>query len=208
MNVDTVASRPILESDLYYHRAMPRPARYTADGLLDAAAALLALQGPNAVTMSAVARAVGAPSGSMYHRFPTRAALCGELWIRTEERFHSGVTAALSAPGDPQSRCVAAARFTVQWCREYPNEAQVLLAGADALAAADWPEHLTAARRRLRRKLRHLMTDLAADADRVNAAIVDIPYAVVRRHLLAKQAIPTSADGIVADCATALVPPG
>jgi len=66
---------------------MPRPARYTVDELLDAAAALLTDGGPTAVTMSAVARAVGAPSGSMYHRFPTRAALCGGLWIRTEERF-------------------------------------------------------------------------------------------------------------------------
>ncbi len=178
------------------------------DELLDAAADLLAVQGPAAVTMSAVARAVGAPSGSMYHRFPTRAGLCGQLWIRTEERFHSGVTAALSASGDPQTRCVGAAEFTVRWCREHPNEAQVLLAGAEALAAADWPEHLTAARRRLRRRFRQLMAELPADADRVNAAIVDIPYAVVRRHLLAKQAIPPSADGIVADCARALIPPG
>ena len=71
---------------------MPRPASFTLDELLDAAAALLAADGPAAVTMSAVARAAGAPSGSMYHRFPTRAALCGELWIRTEERFHAGLS--------------------------------------------------------------------------------------------------------------------
>jgi AcrR family transcriptional regulator len=187
---------------------MPRPARYTVDQLLDAAATLLADDGPAAVTMSAVARAVGAPSGSMYHRFPTTAALCGELWIRTETRFHSGFTAALSEPADPQTRCVAAAQFTVRWCREHPNEAQVLLAGADALAAADWPEHLTAARRRLHRKLRHLMQEVPADTERVTAAVVDVPYAVVRRHLLAKQAIPANADSIVADCARALIPGG
>src|SRR3954470_5176231 len=102
---------------------MPRPARFTLDELLDAAAALLAAEGPSAVTMSAVARAARAPSGSMYHRFPTRAAMCGELWLRTEERFHAGFMAALSAHGDPQDRCVAAARFTVQWCRDRPVEA-------------------------------------------------------------------------------------
>ena len=185
---------------------MPRPARYTVDELLDAAAALLADDGPAAVTMSAVARAVGAPSGSVYHRFPSRAALCGQLWIRTEERFHAGVAAALSAPDDPQTRCVAAARFTVRWCREHPDEAQVLLAGADALGATDWPEHLIAARRRLHRRLRQLLAALPADADRINAAIIDIPYSVVRRHLLAKRAIPDSADGIVTDCAAALIP--
>src|SRR6476620_9553977 len=130
---------------------MPRPARFTLDELLDAAAALLAADGPSAVAMSVVARAVGAPSGSMYHRFPTRAALCGELWIRTEERFHAGFTAALSTSTDPQQRCVAAARFSVQWCRDHPVEAQVLRTGADALSAADWPVELTRHRKRLHR---------------------------------------------------------
>jgi AcrR family transcriptional regulator len=184
---------------------MPRPARYTVDELLDAAAALLAADGPAAVTMSAVARETGAPSGSMYHRFPTRAALCGELWIRTEERFNAGFTAALTAAGDPQQRCVAGATYTVQWCRGHPVEAQVLIAGADALCSAEWPAELSARHRSLRRTLRRLLADVPADADRVTAAVVDIPYAIVRRHLLTRQKIPETADAIVADCARILI---
>jgi AcrR family transcriptional regulator len=184
---------------------MPRPARFTLDELLDAAAALLAADGPSAVTMSAVARAAGAPSGSMYHRFPTRAALCGELWIRTEERFHAGLTDAMATPADAPQRCVAAARFTVQWCRDHPVEAQVLLTGADALGAADWPDELTSRRKRLHRALRRTLAGLPADRDRVNAAVIDIPYAVVRRHLIAGHAIPESADAIVEQCARALI---
>jgi AcrR family transcriptional regulator len=185
---------------------MPRPARFTLDELLDAAAELLAAEGPAAVSMSAVARAAGAPSGSMYHRFPTRAALCGELWLRTEERFHAGLTEALTAPGSPRARCVAAARHTVQWCRDRPVEAQVLLAGADALAAADWPDDLTKRRDRLRRALRRALNALPVESDRVNAAVIDIPYAVVRRHLIAGRAIPGSADAIVTECARTLIP--
>jgi AcrR family transcriptional regulator len=185
---------------------MPRPALFTVDELLDAAAALLAADGPSAVTMSAVARAAHAPSGSMYHRFSTRAALCGELWLRTEERFHAGVSAALSASEEPQTRCVAAARFTVQWCRDRPVEAQVLLTGADALDAADWPDELTSRRKRLLRALRRTLAGMPADPDRVNAAVIDIPYAVVRRHLVTRQAIPASADAIVEQCARALIP--
>ncbi|HTI77316.1 MAG TPA: TetR/AcrR family transcriptional regulator [Mycobacterium sp.] len=186
---------------------MPRPALFTLDELLDAAAALLAADGAAAVTMSAVARAVRAPSGSMYHRFPTRAALCGELWLRTEERFHAGFTAALSTSEDPQDRCVAAARFTVQWCRDHPIEAQVLLTGADALGAAEWPDELSSRRKRLHRALRRHLTGLMADRDRVTAAVIDIPYAVVRRHLIAGQPIPASADAIVEQCARALIEP-
>jgi AcrR family transcriptional regulator len=185
---------------------MPRPARFTLDELLDAAAALLAADGPSAVTMSAVAREARAPSGSMYHRFPTRAALCGELWIRTEERFHAGLNAALATSEEPQARCVHAARYTVQWCRDRPVEAQVLLTGAEALGAADWPDELTTRRKRLHRALRRTLARLTADQDRVNAAVIDIPYAVVRRHLIAGQAIPASADAIVEQCARALIP--
>jgi AcrR family transcriptional regulator len=185
---------------------MPRPARFTLDELLDVAAALLAADGPAAVSMSAVARAANAPSGSMYHRFPTRAALCGELWIRTEERFHAGMRAALATSQEPQTRCVAAARFTVQWCRDHPIEAQVLLTGADALGEADWPDEMTSRRKRLHSTLRRMLAGMPSDLDRVNAAVIDIPYAVVRRHLVARRAIPASADVIVEQCARTLIP--
>jgi AcrR family transcriptional regulator len=185
---------------------MPRPARFTLDELLDVAAALLAADGPAAVSMSAVARAANAPSGSMYHRFPTRAALCGELWIRTEERLHAGMRAALATSQEPQTRCVAAARFTVQWCRDHPVEAQVLLTGADALGEADWPDEMTSRRKRLHSTLRRMLAGMPSDLDRVNAAVIDIPYAVVRRHLVARRAIPASADVIVEQCARTLIP--
>jgi AcrR family transcriptional regulator len=189
---------------------MPRPQRYNTDVLLDAAAAILAADGPAAVTMSAVARATGAPSGSMYHRFPTRAALCGQLWLRTQERFHGGFMAALATEQDRQNKCVAAARFTVSWCRQAPIDAQVLLVGADALGRPYWP---SSARRRydtMRRELDQALRGLRPphDGDRVAAAVVDIPHGIVRRHLLAGTTIPASAGDIVEDCARALVPHG
>jgi hypothetical protein len=94
----------------------------------------------------------------------------------------------------------------VQWCRDHPIEAQVLLTGAEALGAADWPDELARRRRRLHRALRRMLAGMPADLDRVNAAVIDIPYAVVRRHLMARQAIPASADAIVEQCARALIP--
>src|SRR5262245_50498756 len=132
---------------------MPRPQRYNTDVLLDAAAEILAAEGPAAVTMSAVARAAGAPSGSMYHRFATRAVLCAQLWLRTQERFHRGLMAALSVATDPQECCVAAARFTVHWCREETVQAQVLLVGADELGRHDWPSDAVRRYDEMRREL-------------------------------------------------------
>jgi hypothetical protein len=60
----------------------------------------------------------------------------------------------------------------------------------------------------LQRKLRKALSDVPEDATRVNAALIDVPYAIVRRHLRARQSIPVSADAIVADCARALIAAG
>jgi AcrR family transcriptional regulator len=189
---------------------MPRPQRYDTDVLLDAAAVILASDGPAAVTMSAVARATGAPSGSMYHRFPTRAALCARLWLRTQERFHSGLIAALTSGADRQDCCVAAARFTVEWSRGSPIDAQVLLVGADALGRVDWP--LPASRRceEMRDELANVLRALQppGDGERVTTAVIDVPHGNLRRHLDAGDGIPTSSEDIVTDCARALVPRG
>ncbi|BBX18359.1 TetR family transcriptional regulator [Mycolicibacterium duvalii] len=186
---------------------MPRPARYSVDDLLDAAAALLAADGAAAVTMSAVARSCGAPSGSVYHRFPSRAALCGELWLRTEERFVAELLTALAEPGDPQQRCVAAARRVLAWCRDHPAQAQVLLTGAAALGLGEWPETLSNRRKRLQRKQRKAFAELAEDTGRVSAALIDVPLAMVRRAQRPRQTVPPGAEQIVEDCARALIAP-
>jgi AcrR family transcriptional regulator len=189
---------------------MPRPQRYDTDVLLDAAAEILASEGPAAVTMSAVARATGAPSGSMYHRFPTRAALCAQLWLRTHERFHKGLMEALLGAPDRQDCCVSAACFTIDWARHGPIEARVLLVGADALGFVDWP---LAAQRRYEEMHQELADALRAlqppgDGERVLTAVIDVPHGIVRRHLEAAEEIPASIEDIVSDCARAMVPRG
>ena len=157
------------------------------------------------MSMSAVARAVGAPSGSVYHRFPTRAALCGALWLRTEERFQDGFLTALNGPGDEARRCVAAALFVVGWCRDHPDQAQVLFAGADALERADWPADVARRHRASNRALTRAFGGFVVDPDRLHAALVGVPYGVIRRYLTAREPIPASADAIVTDCVRALV---
>jgi AcrR family transcriptional regulator len=189
---------------------MPRPRRYETDALLDAAARILAAEGPAAVTMSAVARVTGAPSGSMYHRFPTRAALCGQLWLRTLESFHAGLMAALAESSDPREACVAAARFTVRWCREAPILAEVLLVGADALGRDDWPPDVIVRHEAMQQDLDEALAVLRrpGDGDRLALAVIDVPCAVVRRHLHSGTDVPADAEDIVEVCARALVPAG
>ena len=117
---------------------MGRPPRYDNDSLLDAAVALSAGGGPQAVTMAAVIAAAGAPSGSLYHRFPNRPALQAALWLRTLERFQAGFLEAVAAE-DGLLAALGAAAHTIAWSRAHHEEARVLLYGAADFGCESWP---------------------------------------------------------------------
>lgn len=195
---------------------MGRPAKHDAETLLDAAAAIIADQGPAAATMVAVAGRTGVPSGSVYHRFPSRAALMGELWLRTVSRFQAGWLHALR-DDDPLAGLAAAARHVVAWSRRNRDEARLLLYGADEFAQADWPPDTRHAieqhQRDAEAALRSVSATLGGGSETFERAVlaaVDIPYATVRRRLRAGDPLPRRAETLVADCARALLssPPG
>jgi AcrR family transcriptional regulator len=169
---------------------MGRPALHDTETLLDVARTIAADRGPASVTIAAVSAASGAPSGSLYHRFDDRAALLGQLWLRTTAQFQAGFLTALdSAPA--VEGCVAAAVFVIDWCRDHPAEARLLLRGPDDFAAADWPEptrrRAAADRRALSKVLQARADELGTpdSLDRILLATVDLPLAVVRRRLQA-----------------------
>jgi AcrR family transcriptional regulator len=193
---------------------MGRPALHDTQTLLDVARTIAADRGPASVTISAVSAASGAPSGSLYHRFDGRAALLGQLWLRTTGQFQSDFLAALdSAPG--VEGCVTAAVSVVTWCRDHPAEARLLLRGPEDFAAADWPDPIrrraAADRRTLSKALRQRAAELGEPdpLDRVLLATVDLPLAVVRRHLQAgpRAKLPRDADTLVAQTARAILAP-
>lgn len=193
---------------------MARPRRYDRSALVDHAAALVAAGGPSAVTMTAVARASGAPSGSVYHRFPRRSSLLAELWLRTVEDFQDGFLAAL-AGGDPVEACVAAAQQVLRWSAEHPDSAAVLLHGEAAFGPDEWSpadrERAAANRERLRIAIAAVVGRLGLPderADRVTLAVVDVPYAIVRRHGGDPSGIPDDAVGAVERCVRALLGAG
>ncbi|MFE6762423.1 TetR/AcrR family transcriptional regulator [Streptomyces sp. NPDC057689] len=192
---------------------MARPPRFSTDRLLDAAVLLGAASGPAGVTMSAVAQETGAPSGSVYHRFPGRNALLAEVWLRTVERFQEGWLAATGAEADARRAGRAAARHVVAWSRAHPREAALLLYGAEDFGRSGWSaEHSARADRgdgRVRAALAALAAGLGADGlpdrERVALAVIDLPLSVVRRHLRAGQPLPAHAERLAEECAEALL---
>ncbi|WP_288798240.1 TetR/AcrR family transcriptional regulator [uncultured Arsenicicoccus sp.] len=100
---------------------MARPAKFTADDLLDGALRAVAAHGASA-TVAQVAQDVGAPIGSIYHRFPSREHLFVALWLRSIRAFHVGLLATRELD-DPRDALLAQAVHVPRWCREHPDVA-------------------------------------------------------------------------------------
>ena len=165
---------------------MGRPARFDTDLLLNVALDLAAADGPEAVTMAGVAEGAGAPSGSVYHRFAGRPALLAALWNRTVGVFQEELLPALAEGDGP-----GAARRVVAFCRAHSREAAVLLQGARAFGRDGWPPEERAVAAAREEALANALHALAAalglrgveGRERVMLAVVDVPYAIARRHL-------------------------
>jgi AcrR family transcriptional regulator len=166
------------------------PRKHETDAILDATRALVLAEGPRAASVSAIAKVSGAPAGTLYHRFGNRDGVVTAAWLRALERFQAGVMAADRA--DALETCVAMAAAAVEFARHHNEDARLLLTMRpddlrDAEPDPSFDATLTAMNAPLRQRLHHLTRRLggrgdARSVDAVYRAVVDLPYAVVRRH--------------------------
>jgi AcrR family transcriptional regulator len=77
---------------------MPRAPQFDQAQILDAAERLIARHGPSGATIGAIAQAVGAPTGSIYHRFDSRDVLLAEVWLRAAAAFQAAFFERLAGP--------------------------------------------------------------------------------------------------------------
>jgi AcrR family transcriptional regulator len=195
---------------------MPRPARFNADKILDAGLALVAEGGPGALTIAAVAERIGAPSGSIYHRFGGRDLLAGHLWVRTVEAFQDGWLGAFSSVDEPLPMARRGAAHVLAWSAEHPQEAQLLMQHrSEDLLGDEWPEELQDANRRQRERVAAALHTLAQRFEatdlhhlrRVTFACIQVPTAEVR-HCLAHGTVPdTISHELVDEAVIALLTP-
>lgn len=171
---------------------MARPARFSSEQILQAALKRIATEGPASATVAAIAGDIGAPTGSLYHRFPSRDVLIATLWLDVVESFQAGFLAALQDP-DPVEGGRRALGFALSWCREHPREACLLLLHRrEDLLAEGVPPELRDRARTLAEGAEHGLRSYsrrrtgslsAASLRRVRFALVDVPFAAVRRDL-------------------------
>jgi AcrR family transcriptional regulator len=184
---------------------MGRPAKFTRDQILDSAARLVATEGPTAASVTAIASELGAPSGSIYHRFESRELMMAELWIRTVRRAQPGFVLALA-----QSDLGVAAHDAVlhipRWSRSNLTDATVAVMYRREDLAARWPAELGAELATLNQPLEDAIDRFARRLSEAGGtpttaevvfALIDMPAAAVRRYLLRGRPPPKSIDHLV-----------
>lgn len=192
---------------------MPRPAKFSTDQILDATAQLVAQGGPPYATVAAIADRLGAPTGSIYHRFDSRDLLLARLWVRTAQRAQEGFVEALQQD-DLETAAVDAALHMPRWTRTHLEEASVMLLYRREDLAEEWPRQLgpelSELNKPLERTLKQWVKRRFGSVNRTNLAraefaLLDVPYAAVRRHLMSGAPPPVSVDELVADTARCIL---
>lgn len=168
---------------------MGRAAKYTDQDVLDAALEIVAEEGASAATAVAIAKRLGAPSGSIYHRFASRDLILAALWVRTVRRFQRGFLEALAAEDTAQAvrRAVA---HVLEWSATHRSEARILAMYRREDLLAQWPEELgedlSSLNEDVKRAVRHFTTTHFGSADatslgKARFALIELPYAAVRQ---------------------------
>ncbi|OBJ84731.1 TetR/AcrR family transcriptional regulator [Mycobacterium sp. 1245852.3] len=169
---------------------MAPPRKHETDVILDAARTLVLDGGPRAASVAAIAKASGAPAGTLYHRFGNRDGILTAAWLRALRRFQER---ALAADGEtPTDTAVSMAVAAVAFARSLPEDARLLLTIRPGDLLDDEPDAafrqtLAEMNAPLTQRVAALARELygnsrARSVDAVARAVADLPYAVVRRH--------------------------
>jgi len=179
-----------------------------------AALRLVADRGPRAVTVAALAEELGAPVGSIYHRYRSREELLAELWMDVVEGFQCGFVARLASADDVDG-AVAVASFMAGWTRQHPLEARLLLLHRrQDFVAGTWPAELVDRAAALEPQMGSALRSYAqrafgrADADamaRVRFALLDAPFGGIKPYVQARKRLPPVVDELVAATARAVL---
>jgi AcrR family transcriptional regulator len=191
-----------------------RPPLFTSEQIVDSAMRVAATSGPASATVGAIASELGAPTGSIYHRFESKETLLAEVWLRVVSNFQEGFLSALGGEGVREAG-LEAALHTPRWARAHPSEAQVLLLHRrEEFIAEPWPTPLKERAADLARALDRALARFAerrfgqasaANLRRVAFALVDVPYAAVHRDLRSRKKPTATVDELVRETYEALL---
>jgi len=169
--------------------------------MLDAARDLILAEGPRGTTVEAIAKASGAPTGTIYHRFGSRDELIAKAWVRAVKRSQVAFADATIAE-DPYEAAVGAGLALIEFCREHPEDGRMLVSHSSSeligarvsadLVGSRLSAELRAELEELNRPVERVVVNLSrrlygsasrANVERVMLAVFDLPYGALKRHL-------------------------
>src|SRR5215813_12612071 len=185
---------------------VPRASKFGEEKILAAARRLAATHGPAGATIGAISRSLGAPTGSIYHRFASRDVLLATVWLRAAAAFQDAVFERL-AGAVPRDAGLDAALYMAERVREDPREARLLLLHRrEDFVDRGWPATF---RRRADQLAQQIETELRAFSRRlcgredvrtarmVAYAVIEAPFAAIRRHVAVKESPPPYVDLLI-----------
>ncbi|MDQ5985357.1 MAG: hypothetical protein CSYNP_01066 [Syntrophus sp. SKADARSKE-3] len=189
---------------------MGRMAHFNNEQFVDAALKIAAAQGPAAVTIAAVAGEVGAPVGSVYHRFLSRDVLLAEAWLKVIAEFQEAFIELLE-----KDEGLEAALHTPRWVRTHPAGSRIiLLYRREELVDGEWPDGLKDRAARIKRRLDDGIRGYAVRAfgmdgrnavHRIIFALIDVPYAAVLRYIRQGKKPPGEVDSYIRQTYSAIM---
>lgn len=189
---------------------MGRKARFTKTDFINAALVILAKEGPGGVTMASIAKKIGAPIGSVYHRFESRDILLAELWVTLIESIQPGFLETLD-----KGEVEKAALYPLKWARRNLNQAKVLLLyQREQLVTGDWPdtikerveEHINKMNDGIIKITQELLGKVTEEnVARVTFCLIDVPVGAVRNCLEQGRDISEIYDTLVRETCQALL---
>lgn len=165
-------------------------AKFSSEGILDAAADEILLHGADA-TIGAIAGRLGAPTGSIYHRFASREELLVRLWLRSVGRFHEHYLKAGDHP-DPQRALLGMAVCVATFTRDHQPEAAAMTLFRQSRLAQTAPASCRVEVEQVNVGIHRRLAALTASryphpTDRhralVRVAAIDGPYGLVRPYV-------------------------
>lgn len=193
---------------------MGRKSLFDRRDMSGAALRLVAAHGPQSVTVADVAREVGAPTGSIYHRYRSRDQLLAELWMDVVEGFQRGFVTALEHARDLDA-VVEAAGFMPAWARMHPLETRLLLLHRrHDFVTGEWPASVAMRAAALEPQLGQALRACAlracggASAEtmaRLRYALLDAPFGGLKPYVQAGKPIPRIVDQLVGETARAVL---
>ena len=175
---------------------MGRPAQISQNGLIAAATLVAARLGPAATSIAAVSKAAGVPTGSIYHRLPSRDALLAEIWLTAAERFQTLLLERL-ATARTENDAIVCALMTPRFARSDHAAAVVLNSHRrEEFMRPEAPEEYRRHAVKLAAELREgiaqaasqLLRDDPRGKEKIAVALIGIPLGAVRVFL--PQAMP------------------